>query len=263
MSWVRSPKRLVFNCAPGATGGSNTRRSTCLSSWPNKSDALSCSRTCWRASSSEAPPLTARSYSCSRCCESSSTISASRTGVNWSSARRSLISTLKSGMLNPGDQVDSFDELTPAGALLRQHVFARGRQAIVAAPALTRLFNPAATDPVPFLKSIKQRIKGSDIESNRAARTQLDQLANLVSVSGTIFQPGQNHQFGAPFLEFAIWNWRCHILQCHIVVKHCCQLRTTNDFTDGDRRGRRDDRNQETRKQRNAEPENSQRRVCR
>src|SRR5512132_3594459 len=207
---------LVFLSDPNAVGLSDIRFSTSLSPRPNKSDALSCSRTCRCASSSDAPQLRARSYSCSRCWESSSTISTSRTGDNWSSARRALISTLKSGMLNPGDQVDSFHELTPAGALLRQHVFARCRQAIVAAPALTRLFNPAATDPVPFLKSIKQRIKGSDVESNRATRTQLDQLANLVSVSGTIFQQGQNHQFGAAFLEFAIWNWRCHILQCHI-----------------------------------------------
>src|SRR5882724_8741123 len=254
---------LTFRCAPDAIGSCDTRRSTCFSSWPNKSGLLSCSRICWRAASSDAPLLNARSYSSSRCCESSSTISVSRTGGKPSSASRALISPLKSGMLNPGYQVDSFHELTPAGALLRQHVFARGRQAIVAAPALTRLFNPAATDPVPFLKSIKQRIKGSDIESNRAARTQLDQLANLVSVSGTIFQQRQNHQFGAAFFQFAVWNWRCHILQCHISAKHCCQLRTTDDFTDGDRRARRVESNQESRKQRNEEPENSQRRVCR
>src|SRR6267378_2214960 len=232
MSWVRSPKRLVFNCAPGATGFCDTRRSTCLSSRPNKSDALNCSRTCWRASSSEAPPLTARSYSCSRCCESSSTISASRTGDNWSSARRALISTLKSGMLNSSDEVDRLDELTPASALLRQHVFARGRQAIVAAPPLPRLFNPAATNPVPFFQSIKQRIKGSDIESNRAARTQLDQLANLVSVSGTIFEQRQNHQFGAAFFQFAVWNWRCHILQCHIRRKNSSSNQNQADVSE-------------------------------
>src|SRR6476646_6674289 len=260
MSWVRSPKRLVFNCAPGATGFCDTRRSTCLSSRPNKSDALSCSRACCRATSSESPPLTARSYSCSRCCESSSTISASRTGDNWSSARRALISTLKSGMLNPGDQVDGFDKLTPAGALFRKHVFARGCQAIVATPALPRLFNPAATNPVPFLQSIKQRIKGSDVESNRAARTQLDQLANLVSMSGTIFEQGQNHQFGAALFEFAIWNWRCHILQCHISAKYCCQLRTTVTLPT---ETAEDAKMKASGKQRNEEPENSQRRVCR
>src|SRR5437588_5511896 len=188
---------LTFLSDPNAVDFSDIRRSTCLSSRLNKSDALSCSRTCRRASSSDAPQLTARSYSCSRCCESSSTISASRTGDNWSSARRALILFLKSRMLNPGDQVDRFDELTPASALLRQHLFARGSQAIVAASALPRLFNPAATNPVPFLKSIKQRIKGSDVESNRAARPQLDQLANLISVAGTIFQQRENHQFGA------------------------------------------------------------------
>src|SRR4029077_8724741 len=126
------------------------------------------------ASSSEEPDLSARSYSSSRCCESSSTISASRRGDNWSAARRALISTLKSGMLNPGDQVDGFDKLTPPCALLRQHVFARGRQAIIAAPALPWLFYPAPTDPIPSFEAIEQWIKGSDVESNRAARTQLD-----------------------------------------------------------------------------------------
>src|SRR5262245_23839320 len=174
MSWVRSPRKLVFNCAPGATGFCDTRRSTCLSSRRNKSEAASCSSTCCCASSSEEPELSARSYSSSRCCENSSTISASRTADNWSSARRALISVLKSGMLNPCDQVDGFDKLTPAGALLRQHVFAGGCQTIIAAPALPRFLNPAATDPVPFLEAIKQWIKGSDIESNRAARAQFD-----------------------------------------------------------------------------------------
>src|SRR5918996_495197 len=188
---------LIFLSDPNAVVLSDIRCSTCLSSRPNKSDALSCSRTCRRASSSDAPQLSARSYSSSRCCESSSTISTSRTGDNWSSARRALISTLKSGMLNSGDQIDRFHELPPAGALLRQHVLAGSCQAIVAAPALTRLFNPAATNPIAFLQSIKQRIEGSDVESNRAARTQVDQLANLVSVPGTIFQQSQNHQFGA------------------------------------------------------------------
>src|SRR6266496_361331 len=149
---------LIFLPDPNAVGLFDIRCSTCLSSRPNKSDPLSCSRTCRHASFSEAPQLRARSYSCSRCCESSSTISASRAGDNWSSDRRTLISALKSGMLNPGDQIDGFDELTPPGPLLRQHVLARGCQAIVAPPALARLFNPAATNPIPFLKSIKQRI---------------------------------------------------------------------------------------------------------
>src|SRR3954451_3558252 len=188
MSWVRSLKRFVFDCAPGASGCCDTRRSICLSWRPNKSGALSCSRTCWRATSSEAPPLTARSYSSSMCCESSSTISASRIGDNCNPDSRALISTLKSGMLNTGDQVDRFDELTPACALLQQHVFDRGGQAIITASTLTCLFNPAATNPVPFFKSVKQRIKGSDIESDGAARAQFDQLPDLVSMSGTILE---------------------------------------------------------------------------
>src|SRR5262245_41243905 len=190
---------LIFCRVPGAIGSCETRHSTSFSSRRNRSAVFNCSRTFWRASSTDVLLLSAASYSCSRCCDSSSRISASRSGDKPSSDSRALISTLKSGMLDSGDQVDRFNELTPPGALLRKHIFARRRQAIVAAPTLTRLFNPAATNPIPFLKSIKQRIKGSDVEPDRAARTQLDQLSNLVSVSGTIFQQGQNHQFGTAF----------------------------------------------------------------
>src|SRR6516165_1618157 len=199
---------LTFDRVPEVIGSCETRCSTFFSSRRNRSAMFNSSRTFLRASSSDAPPLSARSYSCSRCCESSSTISASRVGVSWSSDRRTLISALKSGMLNPGDQVDGFDELTPPGPLLRQHVFPSGGQTVVAAPALAGFFNPAAPNPIPFLQPIKQRIKGSDVESNRTTRTQLDQLANLVSVAGTIFQQRQNHQFGAALFQFAVWNWR-------------------------------------------------------
>src|SRR5437763_8940053 len=179
---------LIFSSVPNVTSAADTRRSTCFSSPPNKSDALSCSRTCWRASSSEAPQLSALSYSSSRCCESSSTISASRTGDKPSSARRDLMSILKSGMLNPGDQVDGFNKRPPAAALLRQYVFARGGQTIIATATLARSFDPATTNPGPLLKPIKQRIKGSDIKSDRAARAQVDQLRNLISVPGPIFE---------------------------------------------------------------------------
>src|SRR5262245_53766779 len=146
---------LTFDDAPEVIGSCETRCSTFFSSRRNRSAVFNSSRTLLRASSSEAPPLTARSYSCSRCCESSSTISASRAGDNWRSDTRTLISVLKSGMLNPSDQIDGFDELTPPGPLLRQHVLARCCQALVAPPALDCLFNPAATDPIPFLKSIQ------------------------------------------------------------------------------------------------------------
>ena len=39
-------KNLVFHCATRCDRSCDTRRSTRLSSRPNKSDALSCSRTC-------------------------------------------------------------------------------------------------------------------------------------------------------------------------------------------------------------------------
>src|SRR5215831_17852793 len=119
ISWPRSENILIVEPFPEVIGSCETRRSTFFSSRRNRSVVFNSSTIFLRASSSDAQLLSARSYSCSRCCESSSTISASLAGDNWSSDSRALISALKSGMLNPGDQVDGFDELAPASALLR------------------------------------------------------------------------------------------------------------------------------------------------
>src|SRR5204863_6725246 len=184
----------------GATVFPGAGNSTCSSSRSSKSGALSSSTTRWRASSSDAPRLIASSYCSARCCESSSTISASRTGGSLSSANRALISTLKSGMFYPRDEADRFDELDPATALLRQRLLARWRKAVIASATLPCFFNPATADPVSFLQPIEQRVERSDIESYGAARAQLNKLSNFITVPRAVFEERKNHQLRTALL---------------------------------------------------------------
>ena len=79
------------------------------------------------------------------------------------------MSLRKSGILDPGDPADSFDEFSPAITLRGENFFACRREAIITPPPLSCLFYPATANPAAFLESIKQRIKGGDIEAERAA----------------------------------------------------------------------------------------------
>ena len=127
-------------------------------------------------------------------------ISASRAGGSPTSARRALISGLKSGMLNPCDAADRLDELDPTVALLRQHLFARWRKAIITTTTLPGFFNPATADPVPFFQPIEHRVERCDVESEGAPRAQFDKLSNFITVPGAVFEEGKNHQLRATFL---------------------------------------------------------------
>src|SRR5689334_9530830 len=101
-------------------------------------------------------------------------ISASRVGGRSVPARRFLISSLKSGILDSGDQADGFDELAPTFALRGENFPARRGEPVITAAALSWLLDPATADPAAFLEAIEQRIERRDIEPERAARTQLD-----------------------------------------------------------------------------------------
>src|ERR1043166_6141876 len=106
-------------------------------------------------------------------------ISASRAGDRLKPSSRFRISFLKSGMLKSRDQIDGFDELAPSLPLRLENLSARAREPIVTAAPLTGLFHPAAADPSAFFEAIKQRIKRSHVETQRAARTHFDELPEL------------------------------------------------------------------------------------
>src|SRR5205823_2819549 len=129
------------------------------------------------AAASVAPSARSSAYRSSRCCDSSSTISACRAGGRCRPTRRRSIARQKSGILDSGNAVDRGDELAPRPALRLEDGAARGRQTVVPAAALPRLLHPAPLNPSTLFEPVQQRIERGDPELEDAARTKLDQLA--------------------------------------------------------------------------------------
>ena len=90
-------------------------------------------------------------------------------------------------MRNSGNAIDRADEFLPAIPLRGQNSFARWREAIVAPSTLSRLLYPSSANPTALFKSVKERIQRRDVESQDSARTQLDQLTDVVAVPRPIF----------------------------------------------------------------------------
>src|SRR5579862_2855728 len=123
-------------------------------------------------------------------------------------------------MLESGDAVDGFDELAPGGALRVEHLRALGRQAVVAAPALARLLDPASLNPAALLEAIEQRIERGDAEAQEAARADFDQLAEVVSLAWLIGDEREDQQLGAPLFQLAIEHRGLHMWHSYILMPH-------------------------------------------
>src|SRR2546423_13690955 len=99
-------------------------------------------------------------------------------------------------MLNPGDTADRLDEFTPTFPLGFQNLFAGGCEPVITATALTGFLHPAATDPAALFQAVEERIKGSHIETKRAAGAQFDELSEFVAMPRPIFDERQDQQLG-------------------------------------------------------------------
>src|SRR6266545_999604 len=154
------------------------------------------------ASSCDEPPARSSSYWSSRCCRSSS-----------------LTSSGQSAMLHPGDPADGQDEFTPRVALGGEDVGADWGQPVIAAPALPGLLNPAAQNPAALFQSIEQRVEGGDAEFQHAARSRLDQLAEVVAVSRLILEQREDQQLGAALLQLAIEHAVPYVLHSNILCQ--------------------------------------------
>src|SRR5258706_4066230 len=152
------------------------------------------------ASSCGTPPARSAQYSSSRCCRISS-----------------LMPRGHSGMFDSGVSVDGVGELAPRAALRREDARTGGGQPVVAAPALARFLDPAADDPAALLEPVQQRIQRGDAEFQHAARSRLDQLAQVVAVARLIFDERQDEELGAPLLELAVQGARLDILHSDIL----------------------------------------------
>src|SRR5438552_49311 len=149
------------------------------------------------------------------CCDSSSTISASRAASSRRGSSRRRISALQSGMLHPRDAIDGRHELLPATAVREQQPFAFGGDAVIAAAPLPGLLDPAALDERAAFHAIEQRVERRDVESKDAARSRLDELGELVSVPRLMLEERQRQQLRAPFLHLALDGHGCPIYVCH------------------------------------------------
>lgn len=95
---------------------------------------------------------------------------------------------VQSSMFSRQDLVDSARELFPRPTLLHQRSAASRRQPVEAAAALTGLLHPPAQNKVLRLQPAEDRVQRTDSELKPAPRTGLDELSQLIPVTGTGLQ---------------------------------------------------------------------------
>src|SRR6185503_13512428 len=110
------------------------------------------------ASSADAPPEIASRYCSARCCEISSTMSASRSGFKLSGASRARTSLCQSCMFSSRDPAHGLDERLPCFDLRGEHSVTLGRDFVEPASPLPGLLDPRSLDPPSLLEPIQQRI---------------------------------------------------------------------------------------------------------
>src|SRR5262245_37447042 len=122
-------------------------------------------------------------------------------------------------MFHSSDAADREDEFAPRVTLRRQDVGADRRQPVIAAPPLPGFLDPPPQDPAALLEAIEQGIERGDAEFQDAARSRLDELAEVVAVTRLILEQRQDQELGAAVLELAIEHAVYHVLHSDILRK--------------------------------------------
>src|SRR5262245_46473045 len=122
-------------------------------------------------------------------------------------------------MFHSRDAANGQDEFAPRVALRRQDVGADRRQPVIAAPPLPGFLDPATEDPAALLEAIEQGIERGDAEFQDAARSRLDELAEVVAMTRLIFEQRENQELGAALLELAVEHAVFHVLHSDILRK--------------------------------------------
>src|SRR5690242_1345264 len=122
----------------------------------------------------------------------------------------------QSGMFDSCNPADDGDEILPA-LLLRSKLPLAGRsQLVIAPPALLRLLHPYARNPAFFLQTMQQWIERGDMKSQSPARSNLNQLRDVIPVARLILDQRHHQQLRAALLPFRISCVQGHIIQSHI-----------------------------------------------
>src|SRR5262245_41415787 len=143
-------------------------------------------------------------------------ISASRVGSIRAALKRFLISLFQSCIFDSCYAGDRLRKLLPLLPLLGENLAAFHGQPIVTPSSLSRLLDPAALDPPAFFKPVQQVIQRRHVKSQRAARAALDELRDFVTVSGLIFDEGEDEHLATAFFPLTI-RLGSHIFDFHII----------------------------------------------
>src|ERR1043165_8092077 len=109
-------------------------------------------------------------------------------------------------MFHPRDAIDRLDKPPPGGPPRRKSVLARRSQPVITPTPLACLLHPAPLNPAALLQTVQQRVERRDVEAERAARTLLDQTADVVAVPRALLDQRQNQKLRAPLLQLARQN---------------------------------------------------------
>src|SRR5687767_1177697 len=88
-------------------------------------------------------------------------------------------------------------ERFPAVALAREDAASFGGEAIAAAPALARPFDPAPEDPAALLELVEQGIERGDMEGQQPVRPPRDLARDVVAVELPVLERRQDQNLGA------------------------------------------------------------------
>src|SRR5439155_24460021 len=98
---------------------------------------------------------------------------------------------------------NQLEEVLPFLPLGRQHLTAFSRDPVVAAPALSRFFNPPALDPLALFELVEGGVQRGEVERERPAGSLNDELRQLVAVPRLVVEERKHDQFGGALLGFA------------------------------------------------------------
>src|SRR5262249_34832149 len=166
------------------------------------------------ASSRSHPSARAASYAVLACVPSSSATSRSTPRPAASSA--CVTRTAMSGMADPRNAIERGEKVLPDAALLREHLAACGGQPVVAAAALAGALDPAALDQAAVLEAIERGVERGGVKGDGAARSLVDQAADVVAVTLALVEERQDQDLGAATFELALEERRAHMWRDYI-----------------------------------------------
>src|ERR1051325_5507585 len=180
------------------------------------------------ASSGDDPEAINSRQRSSRCCESSSTISASRAGERLSGDNRGRTYCVQSGMFVSRDAPHSFHECCPSLPLLSKHTPSFSRDPIEPASPLLGFLDPRALNPSTLLEAVEQGIEGINVKCQMAAGTSVDQFAKLVAVAGPGVKHGEDEQLGGSPLQLAVERAGVNICHEQILRRQASKVKQVN-----------------------------------